>query len=83
MKKHPKCLPVKTAVEQRGGASVLASELGVTAPLIYQWIAGDLRVPAERCLKIARLTGGEVRCEDLRPDLDWDAVLLQPSKQAA
>jgi DNA-binding transcriptional regulator YdaS (Cro superfamily) len=28
-------------------------------------------VPADRCPVIERETGGAVRCEELRPDVDW------------
>lgn len=60
----------------RGGATALAAEIGVTAPLIYQWMSGHRRVAAERCLQIARVTNGAIKCEDLRPDLDWAASRL-------
>ncbi len=26
---------------------------------------------AERCIEIEKAAGGAVRCEDLRPDVDW------------
>jgi DNA-binding transcriptional regulator YdaS (Cro superfamily) len=42
--------------------------------LISQWRNGIRPIPAERCPAIERATGGVVRCEDLRPDVDW-AVL--------
>ena len=28
-------------------------------------------MPAEHCPRIERITGGSVRCEDLRPDVEW------------
>ena len=45
--------------------------LGVPAPLVSQWRTGVRQVPAERCIAIEQITGGAVRCEDLRPDLPW------------
>ena len=54
--------------------NALAREIGVTPVLVSQWANGVRRVPAERCPQIERATGGAVRCEDLRPDVDW-AVL--------
>ena len=66
--------PVRKAVDIVGSATELAKRLGVTPPSIHQWISGFRRVPAERCPLIERATGGAVRCEELRPDVDW-AVL--------
>lgn len=57
-----------------GGQTKLAKLLNVTPPAISQWVKGTRPVPAERCLEIERITGGVVRCEELRPDVNW-AVL--------
>jgi DNA-binding transcriptional regulator YdaS (Cro superfamily) len=54
-----------------GGQSALARALGVTPPTVNEWIKGKRPVPAERCPTIERITNGAVRCEDLRPDVDW------------
>lgn len=54
-----------------GSQARLAKELGIPAPLLSQWKTGERRVPAERCPLIERATNGAVRCEDLRPDVDW------------
>lgn len=62
----------------RGRARELAVALGIKDPanaaLIYQWSSGVRVVPAERCPAIERATGGAVRCEELRPDVDWSAL---------
>lgn len=53
----------------------LARQIGVSPVLISQWKRRGpegRKVPAEHCPKIERATAGEVRCEDLRPDIDWD-----------
>ena len=49
----------------------LAQSLGVSQVMISQWKTGARRVPAEICPQIERATNGQVRCEDLRPDVDW------------
>ncbi|MBR0568383.1 helix-turn-helix domain-containing protein [Azoarcus sp. L1K30] len=49
----------------------LAKAIGVPPVLVHQWAHGKRPVPAERCPAIEKETGGEVRCEDLRPDVDW------------
>lgn len=54
-----------------GGQANLARELGVSPPTVNQWAHGKRQIPAERCPEIERATGGEVRCEDLRPDVAW------------
>ena len=43
--------------------------LGVTSGAISQWEVG--KVPIERCIGIEKVTNGAVRCEELRPDIDW------------
>lgn len=65
-----------------GRASALAAALGIRDPksavLIYLWANGRRQVPADRCPAIERETDGAVRCEDLRPDVDW-GVLRAPA----
>ena len=51
--------------------SELARLLGISPVLIHQWKSGERKVPAQRCPAIERVTKGAVRCEDLRPDVDW------------
>jgi DNA-binding transcriptional regulator YdaS (Cro superfamily) len=52
----------------------LGEKLGVTKGAVGQWKLPGRRVPAEHCPAIERLTEGAVRCEDLRPDVDWAIV---------
>lgn len=56
---------------KRGKATELAKKIGVPVTLISQWANGVRQIPAERCLEIEKATAGVVRCEDLRPDIDW------------
>ena len=49
----------------------LARKLGVTQGAVHQWAVGLSRPSAERCIQIEKATAGAVRCEDLRPDVDW------------
>jgi len=57
-----------------GGMSSMASSLGVTFSAVSQWKRGLRPVPAGRCPAIERMTGRKVRCEDLRPDIEWHVV---------
>ena len=63
-----------------GGQAAMARLIGVSPPTINQWIKGDRPVPAERCPAVERATRGVIRCEDLRPDVDW-SVLRTPAKR--
>jgi DNA-binding transcriptional regulator YdaS (Cro superfamily) len=65
---------IKTACKEVGGQSRLADLVGVSPQAVSQWLTGRRPIPAERCPLIERATHGAVRCEDLRPDVDW-AVL--------
>lgn len=60
-------------------AASLARKLGINPVLVSQWKNGYRAVPAERCPDIEVATGGKVRCEDLRPDVEW-SVLRKRSK---
>lgn len=54
-----------------GEVVCLANKLGVSPAFVSQWKNGVRKVPVVRCPAIERATGGTVRCEDLRPDVDW------------
>lgn len=69
--------PVDRAAKVLGSQKALASALGVTKAAVGQWKDKGRRVPAEHCPSIERLTGGSVRCEDLRPDVAWDVLRMQ------
>ncbi len=62
---------IKTAVEKVGSQAVLARLLGVTPSMVNQWTKGIRGVACEHCPAIEKATSGAVRCEDLRPDVDW------------
>lgn len=56
-----------------------AAALGVTQPAVQHWLTGRLKISAERAMQIERLTHGEVRAAELRPDLPWpDSPPLPP-----
>ena len=58
------------AIKVMGGIRSAQKALGLnTYQALQQWRV--TRVPAERCIDIERATDGAVRCEDLRPDIDW------------
>lgn len=64
-------MKLDTYLEQRGAGAHLARALGVNQVMVSQWRYGIKQVPAERCPAIEKATSGAVRCEELRPDVDW------------
>jgi DNA-binding transcriptional regulator YdaS (Cro superfamily) len=62
----------------------LAAKIGLkSSVLVNQWANGVRRVPAEHCPLIEKATNGAVRCEDLRPDMEWSVLRSRPMEQAA
>lgn len=59
------------AIRKAGGVAALAKGIDASNSAPSMWKKRG-RVPAEHCPAIERVTG--VRCEELRPDVDW-AVL--------
>lgn len=49
----------------------MARYLGVASPTVNQWVKGVRQIPVKRCPEIEKATNGAVRCEELRPDVDW------------
>lgn len=65
---------------QHGRSLAIAQALGVTPPVVSDWVTGKKGVPLGRCVQIERATNGEVTRKDLRPD-DWQDIwpeLTQP-----
>jgi DNA-binding transcriptional regulator YdaS (Cro superfamily) len=63
--------PIDKAAQILGTQSKLAAKLGVSRAAVGQWRLPGRQVPAEHCPTIEHLTEGRVRCEELRPDVDW------------
>jgi DNA-binding transcriptional regulator YdaS (Cro superfamily) len=61
----------------------LARAINVKNVLIHQWTKGIRRVPADHCPAIERATNGAVRCEELRPHIDWEYLRKTCKRQAA
>jgi DNA-binding transcriptional regulator YdaS (Cro superfamily) len=74
---------VKKAVTIVGGGTQLAIKLGVTPGAVTQWcLPSDNKfyrqIPVIRCPQIEQATGGQVRCEELRPDVAWEVLRCKP-----
>lgn len=69
--------PIDRAASIVGSQVALAVLLGVTKAAVNQWKDDGRKVPAEHCPPIERATKGQVRCEDLRPDIEWHILRKQ------
>lgn len=61
---------LQKAIDEVGSQSALAKSIGCVPQVVNNWLR-RCSVPAERCPSIEKATNGAVRCEDLRPDVDW------------
>jgi DNA-binding transcriptional regulator YdaS (Cro superfamily) len=64
--------------QPRGTAIRLAKDIGAFTSDLSSWTVGKRPVPAERCPQIEKATNGQVRCEDLRPDVAWFVLRNAP-----
>lgn len=58
------------AINLAGGQAALARAIGVRQGHVWSWLNRDMQVPFAHCVSIEAAT--KVRCEDLRPDVDWE-----------
>lgn len=72
---------IEKAIALYGNASRVAVALGVTPQAVFFWRHGQRVFPAELCIVLERESSRAIRCEDLRPDVDW-AYLRGTSKAA-
>lgn len=74
-------------LKRRGAGKELAVAIGISPVVISQWKTCARPIPSEHCIEIERATEGAVRCEELRPDIDWGYLrassAIEPSKEAA
>ena len=48
---------------------------------VWSWINRDKRAPSEICPDIEAITG--VKCEELRPDVNWAVLRAKPEAQVS
>lgn len=58
------------ALELMGGTVALAKAVGVSKQVVTNWKARGT-VPVEHCTTVERITGRQVRCEELNDTIDW------------
>ena len=67
------------ALDDASIRATIGDRLDVSSQTITNW--KQRGVPVERCIQIEKATNGLVRCEDLRPDVEW-SVLRTPEPTA-
>lgn len=70
--------PVRAAADCVGGITSLSKLIDVSVPTVHQWITGVRRVPTERAIRIEEATKGQVKAEELRPDVPWHVIRNAP-----
>lgn len=68
---------LQRAIDACKGGPSLAERIGASSQQLSNWKARN-RVPAEKCPVIERAVDGAVRCEELRPDIDWGYLRVRP-----
>jgi DNA-binding transcriptional regulator YdaS (Cro superfamily) len=77
--------PLDRAIAAAGGMTALARKLTQRGHevkdhrTVYQWTKS--RVPSDYCPDIEDITG--VRCEELRPDVNWSVLRKKPRPTTA
>ena len=77
---------LQKAVDEAGGQTALAASIGrgLKQSHVWAWLNSknpDQMPPAEYCPAIEKATG--VRCEDLRPDIEWAVLRCTCRDEAA
>ena len=63
---------IKKAIEAAGGAKDLAAKVGVSYKTVLDWKNGRVKLSPINCVKMEKLTNGEVKREEILPDYPWD-----------
>lgn len=54
-----------------GSRKRMLTELDISQSYMSQLVHGHTSISVFRATQIERLTDGKVKCEELRPDIDW------------
>lgn len=64
---------IKQAVALCNGQSSLARACGVSQTAVLKWICGG-KMDVKYIPAIIKATNGEVKPQELRPDVDWETI---------
>ena len=62
---------ISQAIQGAGGPAKVARECGVSVQAVCFWRDGLRALPAEHCITLEKMNGGNVRCEHMLPGVDW------------
>jgi DNA-binding transcriptional regulator YdaS (Cro superfamily) len=63
---------------KHGRTLELAKLVGRSGATVSEWSTGRKRVPSDVCPDVELATGGEVTCEEMRPDVKWHVLRNAP-----
>lgn len=72
-------MEIKHVLDNAQFRASIVAKLGVTQQAITNW--KQRGIPAEKCPDIEAITG--IKCEQLRPDVNWAVLRKQPRKAKA
>lgn len=64
---------VTKAIQICGSQTALAKACGISQQSVHKWLNGG-KMDVKYIPHIIKATNGEVKPEDLRPDVDWDVI---------
>lgn len=67
---------IKKASEICGSMSKLALSIGANYGSVFKWMHGKATPSPLYCMKIEKITDGQVKKEEIRPDFDWKRFKL-------
>ncbi len=66
---------IKRAASIVGSPTRLAWALEVSYNTVYSWMNGKFAPDPINCLKIQKVTKGQVQARDILPNYEWDKIL--------
>ncbi|MDE1715800.1 YdaS family helix-turn-helix protein [Chromobacterium amazonense] len=68
---------IRAIIRAAGGPEVIAKDRQIGFTAVTNWpVRGS--IPAVYCPTLERLTNGAWRCEQMRPDVEWEVLRKQP-----
>ncbi len=61
---------IEIAINHFGSQAALAKHINVAPQVVHNWLRRG-NIPSDYCVEIEKASAGAVRCEILRPDIDW------------
>ena len=62
---------ITEAINGAGGPAKVSRACGVSVQAVCFWRDGLRTLSADHCITLEKLNQGRIRCEDVRPDVDW------------